>query len=79
MGTYTGAHGGAAMTYRGVSAAVVHLLMSARSNGVPINRTKLAKLLYLADLRAVDEGLAPAQMLSGAGVITGHTATSSWA
>ncbi|MGW3193112.1 type II toxin-antitoxin system antitoxin SocA domain-containing protein [Streptomyces sp. NPDC001118] len=47
------------MTYRGVSAAVVHLLMSARSNGVPINRTKLAKLLYLADLRAVDEGLAP--------------------
>lgn len=47
------------MTYRGVSAAVVHLLASARASGVVINRTKLAKLLYLADLRAVEEGLPP--------------------
>lgn len=47
------------MTYRGVSAAVVHLLHSARINGVSINRTKLAKLLYLADLAAVEEGMPP--------------------
>jgi uncharacterized phage-associated protein len=45
--------------YRGPSAAVVLLLVVAREYGVLINRTKLAKLLYLADLRAVERGLPP--------------------
>jgi len=39
---------------RGAPAAVVALLAAARSGGVTITRTKIAKLLYLADLRAVD-------------------------
>jgi uncharacterized phage-associated protein len=47
------------MTFSGVSAAVVQLLVAARSDGVHVNRTKLAKLLYLADLQAVDQGLPP--------------------
>jgi uncharacterized phage-associated protein len=47
------------VTFRGTSAAVLLVLMAARANGVVINRTKLAKLLYLADLRAVDEDLPP--------------------
>lgn len=47
------------VTFRGTSAAVVQVLLAARANGVVINRTKLAKLLYLADLRAVDEDLPP--------------------
>lgn len=47
------------MIYRGVSAAVVHLLLTARSDGIQINRTKLAKLLYLADLKAVGQDMAP--------------------
>lgn len=47
------------VTFRGTSAAVLQVLMAARTNGVVINRTKLAKLLYLADLRAVDEDLPP--------------------
>jgi uncharacterized phage-associated protein len=46
-------------TYRGTSAAVVYLLKTARENGVLVNRVKLAKLLYLADLRAVEAGLPP--------------------
>ncbi|MFC7899742.1 hypothetical protein ACFUV1_06260 [Streptomyces griseoincarnatus] len=48
-----------AMTMRGSSAAVVQLLRVARASGVMINRTKLAKLLYLADLEAVTQGCAP--------------------
>lgn len=48
-----------AVTFRGTSAAVLQVLVAARANGVVINRTKLAKLVYLADLRAVDEGLPP--------------------
>jgi uncharacterized phage-associated protein len=49
----------AVLTFRGTSAAVLQVLIAARANGVVINRTKLAKLLYLADLRAVGEGLPP--------------------
>jgi uncharacterized phage-associated protein len=49
----------AGITFRGTSAAVLQVLIAARANGVVINRTKLAKLLYLADLRAVDEDLPP--------------------
>lgn len=45
--------------YRGTSAAVVLLLALARQRGVLINRTKLAKLLYLADVKAVEQELAP--------------------
>jgi uncharacterized phage-associated protein len=40
---------------RNAPAAIVTLLEVARADGVVINRTKLAKLLYLADLRAVGE------------------------
>lgn len=38
---------------RGVPAAVVGLLLAARAKGVTVNRTKLAKLLYFADIEAV--------------------------
>jgi uncharacterized phage-associated protein len=48
-----------AVIFRGTSAAVLQVLITARASGVVINRTKLAKLLYLADLRAVDQGLPP--------------------
>ncbi|WP_165970593.1 type II toxin-antitoxin system antitoxin SocA domain-containing protein [Actinomadura sp. 6K520] len=44
---------------RGPAAAIAYLLATARANGVRVNRTKLAKLLYLADLRAVEHGLPP--------------------
>lgn len=37
----------------------MQVLASARTNGVRVNRTKLAKLLYLADLRAVEVGWPP--------------------
>lgn len=37
----------------------MQVLASARTNGVLVNRTKLAKLLYLADLRAVEVGWPP--------------------
>ena len=47
------------VTFRGTSAAVVQVLVAARVNGVVVNRTKLAKLLYLADLRAVEQDLPP--------------------
>ncbi|MFI6248479.1 type II toxin-antitoxin system antitoxin SocA domain-containing protein [Streptomyces sp. NPDC051016] len=47
------------MTMRGTSAAVVQLLSVARASGVIVNRTKLAKLLFLADFEAVDLGSAP--------------------
>lgn len=46
-------------TFRGPAGATVQVLASARANGVLVNRTKLAKLLYLADLRAVDVGWPP--------------------
>ena len=39
---------------RGTPAAVVTLLSAARAQGVTVTRTKIAKLLYLADLRAVE-------------------------
>lgn len=48
---------------RGPAAAVAYLLATARTNGMRINRTKLAKLLYLADLRATEQGVS-----SGSGV-----------
>ncbi|MFF9309801.1 type II toxin-antitoxin system antitoxin SocA domain-containing protein [Streptomyces sp. NPDC014748] len=54
-----GTSGGVAMTMRGTSAAVVQLLSVARASGVIVNRTKLAKLLFLADFEAVDQGCAP--------------------
>jgi uncharacterized phage-associated protein len=38
---------------RGIPAAVVGLLQAGRAKGVIINRTKIAKLLYFADLEAV--------------------------
>ncbi|WP_169789135.1 Panacea domain-containing protein [Nonomuraea candida] len=44
---------------RGPAAVVAYLLATARTNGMRINRTKLAKLLYLADLRAVERGFPP--------------------
>ncbi|MFB4275303.1 type II toxin-antitoxin system antitoxin SocA domain-containing protein [Nonomuraea sp. MTCD27] len=44
---------------RGPAAAVAYLLATARASGMRINRTKLAKLLYLADLDAVANGLSP--------------------
>ncbi|WP_160573563.1 Panacea domain-containing protein [Actinomadura physcomitrii] len=44
---------------RGPAAAVAYLLAAARANGMRMNRTKLTKLLYLADLRAVERGLPP--------------------
>jgi uncharacterized phage-associated protein len=56
--TYSGLMG-AMGTYRGTAAAVLQLLLAARHNGVIINRTKLAKLLYLADLAAVESDLPP--------------------
>ncbi|MBO0806369.1 MAG: DUF4065 domain-containing protein [Nocardiopsaceae bacterium] len=40
-------------TLRGAPAALVALLAAARAQGAVITRTKAAKLLYLADLRAV--------------------------
>ena len=40
-------------------AAFMALLSAARRLGVTITRTKVAKLLYLADLRAVEEGATP--------------------
>lgn len=39
---------------RNAPAALVTLLAAARAEGVTINRTKVAKLLYLADLRAIE-------------------------
>lgn len=42
-------------TLRGTPAAFVALLSAARAQGAVITRTKLAKLLYLADLAAVEE------------------------
>ncbi|WP_155339827.1 hypothetical protein [Acrocarpospora corrugata] len=48
---------------RGSAAVIAYLLATARTYGVRINRTKLAKLLYLADLRAVEQGIS-----SGSGV-----------
>lgn len=42
-------------TLRGASAALVALLAAARAQGATVTRTKLAKLLYLADLLAVKE------------------------
>ncbi|MFB9891770.1 hypothetical protein ACFFOQ_18375 [Planobispora takensis] len=48
-----------AVTLRGPAAAVAHLLATARVSGVRVNRTKLSELLYLADLRAVENGLPP--------------------
>ena len=42
-------------TLRGAPAAVFALLSAARAQGAVITRTKLAKLLYLADLRAVEK------------------------
>ena len=42
-------------TLRGAPAAVFALLSAARAQGAIITRTKLAKLLYLADMRAVEE------------------------
>jgi uncharacterized phage-associated protein len=45
----------AQFTLRGAPAALVALLAAARAQGTIITRTKLAKLLYLADLRAVHE------------------------
>ena len=47
------------MPLRGPAAAVAYLLATARANGMRVNRTKLAKLLYLADFRAVERGLPP--------------------
>ncbi|MES9536176.1 type II toxin-antitoxin system antitoxin SocA domain-containing protein [Spirillospora sp. NPDC049024] len=44
---------------RGPAAAIAYLLASARAHGMRVNRTKLTKLLYLADLRAVEHGLPP--------------------
>ncbi|MFE3452021.1 type II toxin-antitoxin system antitoxin SocA domain-containing protein [Nonomuraea sp. NPDC059194] len=44
---------------RGPAAAIAYLLATARASGMRINRTKMAKLLYLADLRAVEHGLPP--------------------
>jgi uncharacterized phage-associated protein len=45
----------AQFTLRGAPAGLVALLGAARAQGTIITRTKLAKLLYLADLRAVQE------------------------
>lgn len=56
---YSGTPGGVTMTMRGTSAAVVQLLSVARASGVIVNRTKLAKLLFLADFESVDQGAAP--------------------
>jgi uncharacterized phage-associated protein len=42
-------------TLRGAPAALVAVLAAARAQGAIVTRTKLAKLLYLADLRAVEE------------------------
>jgi uncharacterized phage-associated protein len=42
-------------TLRGAPAALIALLAAARAQGAIITRVKLAKLLYLADLRAVQE------------------------
>jgi uncharacterized phage-associated protein len=42
-------------TLRGAPAALVALLAAARAQGAIITRTKAAKLLYLADLRAVEK------------------------
>jgi uncharacterized phage-associated protein len=44
----------APITLRGAPAALVALLAVARAQGVSVSRTKAAKLLYLADLEAVD-------------------------
>ncbi|MFI7227615.1 hypothetical protein ACIBO5_30750 [Nonomuraea angiospora] len=42
---------------RGSAAAVAYLLATARATGTRVSRTKLSHLLYLADLRAVEQGL----------------------
>jgi hypothetical protein len=42
-------------TLRGTPAAFVALLSAAPAQGAVITRTKMAKLLYLADLQAVDD------------------------
>lgn len=59
LSPYSGNPGGVGMTMRGTSAAVVQLLSVARASGVIVNRTKLAKLLFLADFEAVGQGAAP--------------------
>lgn len=41
-------------TLRGAPAALIVLLAAARAQGAGITRTKAAKLLYLADLRAIE-------------------------
>lgn len=42
-------------TLRGAPAALVAVLSAARAQGAVITRMKLAKLLYLADLRAIEQ------------------------
>lgn len=49
--------------YSGAAAAVVALLEASAREGVELTRTKVAKLLYLADLRAVEDDLRPASGL----------------
>ncbi|MFI7639446.1 hypothetical protein [Nonomuraea sp. NPDC049400] len=47
----------------GSAAAVAYLLATARAAGVRVSRTKLSHLLYLADLRAAEQGLPAASGL----------------
>jgi uncharacterized phage-associated protein len=47
----------ASVSLRGPAAAIAYLLATARTNGMRVNRTKLTKLLYLAELRSVEQGL----------------------
>ncbi|MGW0805742.1 hypothetical protein [Nonomuraea sp. NPDC002799] len=48
-----------AVSLRGPAGVIAYLLATARASGMRVNRTKLTKLLYLADLRAVEQGLPP--------------------
>lgn len=43
--------------YAGVTAAVAALLQIGEREGISLTRTKVAKLLYLADLRAAEDGM----------------------
>ncbi|WP_157520914.1 hypothetical protein [Herbidospora daliensis] len=44
---------------RGPAAAVAYLLAAARTSGMRVNHSKLANLLYLADLSAFERGVPP--------------------
>lgn len=60
---------------RNKNESFIALLQAATARRLRLNRTKVAKLLYLADLRAVESGSIPSPATSGAGDIMAPTTT----